>query len=65
MAVLALKQRVTAVLKTTFASHYAKALSLAEVLDLDMIARYRQRRTGEEYLTNPASEGLQFIKRDS
>jgi NADPH2:quinone reductase len=53
-AVQALKQRVAAELKTTFASHYAGEISLAEVLDLDMIARYNQRKTGEKYLVNPA-----------
>lgn len=53
-AVEALKQRVAAELKTTFASHYAKEISLSEVLDLAMIARYNQRATGEKYLINPA-----------
>lgn len=53
-AVEALKQRVAAELKTTFASHYAKEISLSEVLDLAMIARYNQRATGEKYLVNPA-----------
>ncbi len=52
-AVQALKQRVAAELKTTFASHYAQEISLAQVLDLDMIARYSQRTTGEKYLINP------------
>jgi NADPH2:quinone reductase len=50
----ALKQRVAAELKTTFASHYAKEISLAEVLDLDMIAASNQRATGEKYLINPS-----------
>jgi NADPH2:quinone reductase len=53
-AVQALKQRVAAELKTTFASRYAREISLAEVLDLDMIARYNQRATGEKYLINPS-----------
>jgi hypothetical protein len=43
----ALKQRVVAELKTTFASHYSKEISLAEVLDLDMIAVYNTRDGGE------------------
>lgn len=55
-AVQALKQRVAAELKTTFASHYAREISLAEVLDLDMIARYNQRTTGEKYLINPTAK---------
>ncbi len=50
----ALKQRVASELKTTFASHYAKEISLAEVLDLETIAVYNQRATGVKYLINPA-----------
>ncbi len=53
----ALKQRVVAELKTTFASHYSKEISLAEVLDLDVIAVYNRRATGEKYLINP-NKGL-------
>ena len=52
-----LKQRVAAELKTTFASHYAKEVSLAEVLQPDMIAVYGQRATGVKYLINP-NKGL-------
>ena len=52
-----LKQRVAAELKTTFASHYAHEISLAEVLDLGMIARYSQRATGQKFLINPAKDG--------
>lgn len=52
-----LKQRVVAELKTTFASHYSKEISLAEVLDLDVIAVYNKRATGEKYLINP-NKGL-------
>ena len=48
-----LKQRVAAELKTTFASHYAKEVSLAEALQLDMIAAYGKRATGEKYLIKP------------
>ena len=50
----ALKQRVAAELRTTFASHYSREISLAEVLDLDTIAVYNQRATGTKYLINPA-----------
>ncbi|MEJ8856335.1 zinc-binding dehydrogenase [Variovorax robiniae] len=49
-----LKQRVASELKTTFASHYSKEISLAEVLDLGTIAVYNQRATGTKYLINPA-----------
>ena len=48
-----LKARVAAELKTTFASHYAGELSLAEALQLDAIAKYGLRATGSKYLINP------------
>jgi len=49
-----LKKRVVAEIKTTFASHYSKQVSLAEALDLASIAVYSQRATGTKYLINPA-----------
>lgn len=52
-AVQALKERVGAELKTTFASRYAKQVSLAEALQLDTIAVYNRRATGQKYLINP------------
>ena len=52
-AVEALKQRVAAELKTTFASHYSREISLAQTLDLETIAVYNQRATGTKYLINP------------
>ncbi|QRK08229.1 zinc-binding dehydrogenase [Archangium violaceum] len=52
-----LRDRVAAELKTTFASHYAAELSLAEALRLDMIAVYSKRATGKKYLINP-NKGL-------
>ena len=52
--VQALKERVAAELKTTFASHYSKEISLAEALDLDVIAVYNQRATGAKFLINPS-----------
>jgi NADPH2:quinone reductase len=48
-----LRERVAAELKTTFASHYAKTVSLAEALQLDAIAVYGRRATGEKYLIAP------------
>jgi NADPH:quinone reductase-like Zn-dependent oxidoreductase len=45
-----LKTRVANELKTTFSSHYAAEISLREVLDLDKIAAYNKRTTGEKYL---------------
>jgi NADPH:quinone reductase-like Zn-dependent oxidoreductase len=48
-----LRQRVVAELKTTFASHYTQVVSLQEALQLDHIAVYGKRATGEKYLINP------------
>jgi NADPH2:quinone reductase len=55
--VLRLKQRVAAELKTTFASSYAREVSLAEALDLRNIAVYGKAATGHKYLINP-NKGL-------
>jgi NADPH2:quinone reductase len=52
-AVQALKARVAAELKTTFASHYANEISLAEALQPEAIAVYAQRATGHKVLINP------------
>ena len=48
-----LRERVVKGLKTTFASHYTKVISLPEVLDLKNIALYNKRATGEKFLINP------------
>ncbi len=48
-----LRERVAAELKTTFASHYTQVVSLQEALQLDIIAAYNKRATGEKYLINP------------
>ena len=53
-AAQALRQRVAAELKTTFASHYAHQISLAEALQPAVVAAYAQRATGAKYLINPA-----------
>jgi NADPH:quinone reductase len=53
----ALKERVARELKTTFASHYSKEISLAEALQLDTIVGYSKRSTGQKYLINP-NKGL-------
>ena len=47
------KKRVAAELKTTFASHYSRQLSLAEALSQEHIAAYGKRATGEKYLITP------------
>jgi NADPH2:quinone reductase len=49
-----LRDRVVAELKTTFASHYTKEISLAEALSLDNIGAYAKFGTGSKYLVNPA-----------
>jgi NADPH2:quinone reductase len=49
-----LRERVVAELKTTFASRYAKEISLAEALQLENIAAYGKFGTGEKYLINPS-----------
>jgi NADPH:quinone reductase len=48
-----LRQRVVNELKTTFASHYTRTISLPEVLDPRNIAVYNKRATGEKFLINP------------
>jgi NADPH:quinone reductase-like Zn-dependent oxidoreductase len=52
-----LRQRVAAELKTTFASHYTKEVSLQEALQLSNVAAYAKRATGEKYLINPNKAG--------
>jgi NADPH2:quinone reductase len=48
-----LKQKVADEIKTTFASHYTKEISLAEVLQPENIEVYAKQATGEKYLVNP------------
>jgi len=48
-----LKARVGAELKTTFASHYAAEISLADMLRPEVVARYAKRATGQKFLVNP------------
>ena len=50
---LRLRQRVAKEIKTTFASHYSRVISLAEALTPAAIATYNRRATGEKYLINP------------
>jgi NADPH:quinone reductase-like Zn-dependent oxidoreductase len=52
-----LRQRVADELKTTFASHYTREISLAEALQPDVIAAYAKKATGEKFLINP-NKGL-------
>jgi NADPH:quinone reductase-like Zn-dependent oxidoreductase len=52
-----LRERVVSELKTTFASHYTKVVSLQEALDLSNLAVYARRATGEKFLINPNKGG--------
>jgi len=49
-----LRERVVSELKTTFASHYTKVVSLQEALDLNNLAVYAKRATGEKFLIDPS-----------
>jgi NADPH2:quinone reductase len=49
-----LRARVAAELKTTFASHYTKTISLREALDPETIRTYNRKATGEKFLINPS-----------
>jgi len=52
-----LRTRVAREIKTTFASHYTKEVSLAEALHPDSVAVYGKQATGEKFLINP-NKGL-------
>lgn len=49
-----LRARIAAEITTTFASHYAKTVSLAQALDLAEIRVYAMRGTGAKYLIAPS-----------
>ncbi len=51
-----LRERVAAEIKTTFASHYAKHVSLPEVLQLESIMAYGRQATGAKYLVTPNAQ---------
>jgi NADPH:quinone reductase-like Zn-dependent oxidoreductase len=53
-AAQALRERVAAELKTTFASHYTRTVSLAEALTPQAIGVYARRATGEKFLIDPS-----------
>jgi NADPH:quinone reductase-like Zn-dependent oxidoreductase len=52
-----LRERVVRSLKTTFASHYTRTISLQEALEIKNIAAYNKRATGEKFLINPNKAG--------
>ncbi len=49
-----MRERIVAELKTTFASHYTKVISLREALNLDVLRSYSKFSTGEKYLIDPS-----------
>jgi NADPH2:quinone reductase len=48
-----LKERIARELRSTFRSEYSNEISLAEMLQLEVIAAYRKRETGRKYLVIP------------
>ena len=52
-----LRERVAAEIKTTFASHYTKEVSLTEALQLEAVTAYGKQATGEKYVILP-NKGL-------
>ena len=48
-----MRQRVASHLKTTFASHYSREISLVDMLQPDILAAYNRKATGEKYLVRP------------
>ena len=50
---MGMRARVAAGLKTTFASHYTREVSLAEALSLPAITEYSKQATGEKFLIKP------------
>jgi NADPH:quinone reductase len=49
----AMQERVLAGLKTTFASHFTREISLAEALEPEIMIAYARMATGEKFLINP------------
>ncbi|MEM7459025.1 MAG: NADH oxidase, partial [Pseudomonadota bacterium] len=48
-----LRKRVADELTTTFASHYTAELSLSEALQVENVAKYNAKTTGQKYLICP------------
>ena len=48
-----MRERVAAEINTTFASHYTQEISLAEMLQPEIIRCYAKQATGAKYLVNP------------
>ena len=54
-AATSLRERVARDLKTIFASHYSRTISLADVLRPEVVAAYAARATGEKFLIDPSA----------
>jgi NADPH:quinone reductase len=54
--VIELRTRVAKELNTTFASHYTRELSFAEMLSADVAKQYNAKLTGEKYLLCPQKD---------
>lgn len=52
-----MRERIANEIKTTFASHYTKEVSLTEALQIDTVRSYIRRATGEKYLITPSAGG--------
>ena len=52
--VAAMKQRVAAELKTTFASGYTDTISLADALKPEIVEAYQRKATGTKFLIDPS-----------
>jgi len=52
---IAMRKRIAAEIKTTFASHYTHEVSLAGALQLDAMSVYGKQATGEKFLIKPQS----------
>jgi len=50
-----LRSRVAAEIRTTFASHYTKSVSLPDLLQPEILQLIARKATGEKYLVNPQS----------
>jgi NADPH:quinone reductase len=48
-----MRARIAREVKTTFASHYTRQVSLAEALIVDVLRSYAKQATGEKYLITP------------
>ena len=48
-----MRERVARDISTTFASHYTQEISLAEMMQPEIIRGYAKQATGEKYLVNP------------